>query len=73
MLGISLRKVTSLGPNLASLTDLKKELKLNIVYALISEAIKHLQLVGQAADFKFEFNLEPLQVIWQYLRRLFQK
>ena len=40
---------------------------------MISEAIKPLQLVGQAAEFKFESKFEPLQVIWQSLRRLFQK
>ena len=75
MQGRSLRKVTLLGSNLASVTDLKKTL--HTVYAVISEAIKPLQLVGQAAQFKFqvESNFEPLQVIWQSLRRLllFQK
>ena len=42
---------------------------------MISEAIKPLQLVGQArvAEFKFEFKFEPLPVIWHCLRRLFQK
>ena len=40
---------------------------------MISEEIKSLQLVGQAAEFKFEFKFEPLQIIWQSLRRLFQK
>ena len=40
---------------------------------MISEAIKPLQLVGQAAEFKFESKFEPLPVIWQSLRRLFQK
>ena len=40
---------------------------------MISEAIKPLQLVGQAAEFKFESKFEPLLVIWQSLRRLFQK
>ena len=47
--GMSLRKVTSLGSNLESVTDLK-ELKLHRVYAVILEAIKPLQLVGQAAE-----------------------
>ena len=37
------------------------------------EAIKPLQLVGQAAEFKFESKFEPLPVIWQSLPRLFQK
>ena len=67
---MSLRNVSSFGSNLAS--DLKK-LKLHTVSAVISEAIKPLQLVGQAPEFKFEFKFEPLLVIWQSLRRLFQK
>ena len=37
------------------------------------EAIKTLQLVAQAADFKFESKFEPMPVIWQSLQRLFQK
>ena len=41
MLGMSLRKATLLGSNLASVTDLK-ELKLHTVYAVISEATKPL-------------------------------
>ena len=32
---------------------------------MISEAIKPLQLIGQAAHFKFESKFEPLPVIWQ--------
>ena len=32
------------------------------------EAIKPLQLVGQAAEFKFESKFEPLPVIWQSLQ-----
>ena len=48
-------------------------MKLHTVYAVILEAIKPLQLVGQAAEFKFESKFEPLPVIWQSLRRLFQK
>ena len=40
---------------------------------MISEAINPLQLVGQAAEFKFESKFELLRVIWQSLRRLFQK
>ena len=60
--GMSLRKITSLGSNLASVTDLK-EFKLHTVYALISEAIKPLQLVGQAFECKFESKFEPLLVI----------
>ena len=40
---------------------------------MILEAIKPLQLVGQAAEFKFESKFEPLQVIWQSLLWLFQK
>ena len=56
--GMSLRKVILLG--------ISNGLK-------ISEAIKPLQLDGQAAEFKFESKFEPLPVIWQSLRRLFQK
>ena len=40
---------------------------------VISEAKKQLQLVGQVAEFKFESKFEPLQVIWQSFRSLFQK
>ena len=72
MRGKNLRKVTLLGSNLASVTDFK-EFKLQKVYAVISEAIKPLQLVGQVAEFKFESKFEPLPVIWQSLLRLFQK
>ena len=46
-------------------TDLK-EFKLHKDYSGIQEQnqqIKPLQPVGQAAGFKFEFKLEPLQVI----------
>ena len=45
---MSLRKVTSLGSNLASVTDLK-ELKLHTVYAEISEAIKEVVAVQSRA------------------------
>ena len=72
VLGMSLRKVTSLGSNLASVTDLKR-IELHTVYSVISEATKPLQLVGQAAEFRFESKFEPLPVIWQSLQRLFQK
>ena len=38
------------------------------------EEIKPSQLVGQAAEFMFESNLEPLPDIWQsHFQRLFQK
>ena len=76
---MSLRKVNSLGSNLASVTDLKriqKEFKLHTVYAVIQEAIKALQLIGHVTEFKFqqvESKFEPLPVIWQSLLRLFQK
>ena len=43
------------------------------VYAVISEAIKPLQLFDQAEELNFEYKFEPLQVIWQSLQRLFQK
>ena len=48
-------------------------MKLHTVYAVILEAIKSLQLVVQVAEFKFVFKFEPVPVIWQSLRRLFQK
>ena len=35
--------------------------KLHTVYSGISDQIKPLQLVGQAAEFKFESKFEPLQ------------
>ena len=71
VMGISLRKVTSLGIWHQWLT--LKELKLHTVYAVISEAIKLLQLVGHVAEFEFESKFEPLHVIWQSLPKLFQK
>ena len=40
---------------------------------MLLEAIKPLQIVGQAAQFKFESRFEPLPVIRQSLQRLFQK
>ena len=39
--------------------------ELRTVYYGISKQIQHLQLVSQAAEFKFEPKFEPLQVIWQ--------
>ena len=69
--GMSIINLTLLGSNLTSVTELK-EFKLHPVYAVISEAIKPLQLVGQAAEFKFESKFETLAVIWQSLLRLFQ-
>ena len=76
---MSLRKVTSLGSNLASVTDLN-ELKLHTIYAVISEAITPFQLVGQVAEFKFESKFEATLSpclssgnLSDSLRRLFQK
>ena len=43
------------------------------LYFGVSEQTKPLQPIGQAAEFKFESKFEPLPVIWQSLRRLFQK
>ena len=40
------------------------------VYLGISEQIKPLQLVCQAAEFKFESKFEPLLVIWQSLPKV---
>ena len=69
---MSLKKVTLLGSNLASVTDLKR---IETPHSLCCDfgGYKPLQLVGQAAEFKFESKFEPLPVIWQSLRRLFQK
>ena len=36
-------------------------------YFGVSEQIKPLQPIGQAAEFKFESKFKPLQVIWQSL------
>ena len=41
-----------------------------MVYAVITEAMKPLQLVGQAAEFKFESKFEPLQALWLCLHWL---
>ena len=60
--GMSIRNVTMLHSNLASITDLK-EFKLSTVYAVVLESIKPSQLVGQAAEFKFESKFEPLLAI----------
>ena len=56
---MSLRNITLIGSNLASVTDLN-EFKLHTVYAVVSEVINSLQLVGQAGEFKFECKFEPL-------------
>ena len=67
--GMSLIKVTSLGSNLASVTDLIQTPHSSCCHL---GGYKPLQLVGQVAEFKFESKFEPLQVIWQSFRRLFQ-
>ena len=69
---VSLRKVTSLGSNFVSVTDLKR-IPTPHSLCVISEAIKPLQLDGQVAEFKLESKFEPVPVIWQSLQRLFQK
>ena len=50
-------------------------MKLHTVYAVISEAIKPLQLVGQVPEFKFESKFEPpvCRSSGDFSRRLFQK
>ena len=40
---------------------------------MILEPLWFQRLNGQMAEFKFESKFEPLQVIWQFLWRLFQK
>ena len=50
--GMSINNFTSLDSNLASVTELK-EFKLHTDYAVILEAIKPLQPIGQEAESKF--------------------
>ena len=66
VLGMSLRNFTLLGPDLESVKDLKR---IETPYSLCCDfkGYKPLQLVGQAAEFKFESKFEPLPVIWQSL------
>ena len=40
---------------------------------MISEPLWFQRLIGQVAEFKFKSKFQPLQVIWQFLWRLFQK
>ena len=49
--------------------DLKLEFKLHTVWFGTSEQIKPSQLVGQAAESKFESKFEPLLVIWKSLSK----
>ena len=56
---MSIRNLTTLHSNSASVTDLKR--------------IQTPHSLCQAAEFKFKSNFEPLQVIWQTLQWLFQK
>ena len=63
---IRLDNVSVMSSILAFLTDLK-EFELHTIYFGASQQIKPLQPVGQAAEFKFESKLKPLQVIWQSL------
>ena len=60
---------TTLDSTSASLTDLFK-FKLHTNYSGISVQIKTLQIVGQAAEFKFESKYEHLPVIWQSLLKV---
>ena len=73
-LGMSLRKVTLLGSNLASGTDLKR---IQTPHRLCCDfgGYKTLQLVDQVAQFKFESKFVLLLFIWQSLWSLsvFQK
>ena len=50
--------------------SLFRDFKADKVYLGISEQIKPLQLVCQAAEFKFESKFEPLLVIWQSLPKV---
>ena len=51
-----------------SSTD-QKEFKLHTVHSVVEEQKKSLQLVDQAALFKFEAKVEPLQLISQSLAK----
>ena len=51
--------------------DLKR-IQFHTIYSGILEQIKPQQPVDQAAEFKFEFKFEPLQVIWQSLLKAIQ-
>ena len=42
----------------------KKKFKLHTIHSGISDQMKPLKLVGQAAEIKSESKFEPLQVIW---------
>ena len=57
----------ALSPNISSLEDetVTKSSAGHTVYAVISEAIKPSQLVGQEAQFKFESKIKPLPGIWR--------
>ena len=57
---LSSRKVTSLGSNLASVTDLK-ELKLHAVYAVISEAINLYNMLVKLYSSSLGPSLSPCQ------------
>ena len=50
----------------ASSTDLN-ECRLQTDYFVDLEEMKPLQLVGQAAEFRFESKFEPLQIVWSSL------
>ena len=71
--GMSLRKVTSLGSNIASVADLiriETPQSLGCDFGPFFRGYKNL-LTLQPIEFEFKF--EPLPVIWQSLRRLFEK
>ena len=70
--GMSLRKVTSLGSNLVSVTDFSNGKRIETPYSLCCD-FGGCKLVGQVAQFEFESKFEPLPVTWQSLRMLFQK
>ena len=57
--GMSIRNLTSLSLDLASATDLKC---IQTPHSLCCDFRGNKQLVGQAAELKFESKFEPLQV-----------
>ena len=74
MWGMSVRKVTSLGSKLASVTDIKR---IQTPHGLFCDfrsykTFRTRWVVGQVAEFNFGSKIEPLPFIWQSLLRLFQ-
>ena len=72
VLGMSLRNLTLLGSNLASVTDVKK---IRTPHSLCCDFGGYRTFTTRLSggDFNFESKFELLPVIWQSFRTLFQK